>query len=139
VEPKAGRHFAYVSARKTGKDFSKILFRISRNYPEAKKTHIVMDNYRTHSLKSMILRYSDEKGAQIWNRFVVHYTSKHARWLNQAEIEIGILSKQCLGQERFETIEKLRNSVNAWKSRMNKKRLKSTGRLRWKGQKRNSA
>ncbi len=123
VEPKAGRHFAYVSKRKTGIDFAKILYRITRNYKNARTIHIVMDNYSTHSFKSLSNRYGEVKAKKIWEKFTVHYTPKHASWLNQAEIEIGILSRQCLGSKRFGNIEKLRKSVNAWKKRINKNKV----------------
>lgn len=62
VEPKAGRHFAYVTKRKKGPDFAKVLYRIARNYPNAKTIHLVMDNYCTHFLKSLIKQYDEEKG-----------------------------------------------------------------------------
>ncbi|WP_230391701.1 MULTISPECIES: IS630 family transposase [unclassified Oceanispirochaeta] len=124
VEPKAGRHFAYVSKRKEGKDFAKVLYRIARNYPEAITIHLVMDNYCTHSMKSLTRRYGEEKGKEIWERFTVHFTPKHASWLDQAEIEIGIMNRQCLGGKRFPNIEILRKNVNAWKNRMNKQKVK---------------
>lgn len=123
VEPKAGRHYAYVSKRKTGIDFAKILYRISRNYVDTRTIHLVMDNYSTHSFKSLVKRYGETKAKMIWDRFTIHYTPKHASWLNQAEIEIGILSRQCLGSRRFGSICELRTNVNAWKKRINKKKV----------------
>jgi hypothetical protein len=60
----------------------------------------------------------------IWNRFTVHYTSKHSSWLNQAEIEISILKKQYLGINRFSCIEELKASVMARKNRMNKRKVR---------------
>lgn len=124
VEPKAGRHFAYVSKQKKGIDFAKIIYRVARNYPKAKTIHLVMDNYGTHFIKSMIKKYGEEKGQEIWERFTVHYTPKHASWLDQAEIEIGIMNRQCLGKRRFSDIKTLRKNVNAWKKRMNKQQVK---------------
>jgi hypothetical protein len=55
-------------------------------------------------MKSMTRRYGEEKGREIWERFTVHYTPKHASWLDQAEIEIGIMNRQCLGGKRFSNI-----------------------------------
>lgn len=49
-----------------------------------------MDNYKTHSLKSLTDYYGEEKGQEIWDRFEVHYTPKHGSWLNQAEIAISM-------------------------------------------------
>lgn len=124
VEPKGGRHFTYVTENRKGKEFAKVLNRIANHYPHADKIHIIMDNLRTHSLKSLIDFYGEEKGSEIWNRFEIHFTPKHASWLNQAEIEIGIYSRQCLGMDRIGAIDKLREKTNAWNRIVNKKKLK---------------
>jgi hypothetical protein len=57
----------------------------------------------------------------------VHYTPKHGRWLNQAEIEIGILNRQCMGRRRFESIAVLDPQVRQWNRRVNQRQL----RFRW--------
>ena len=128
VEPKAGRHFTYVTKNRKGKEFAKVLNRISKHYSNAKKIHLVMDNLRTHSLKSLINFYGERKGNDIWNRFEVHVTPKHASWLDQAEIEIGIYSRQCLGKNRMGDIDELRNKTRAWNKEANKRKLK----INWK-------
>jgi hypothetical protein len=56
-----------------------------------------MDNLNIHRRKSLTDLLGDEVGSEIWNRFTVHYTPTHGSWLNQAEIEIGIFSRQCPG------------------------------------------
>lgn len=71
VEPKAGKHFTYVTKRRTKKDFAKVLYKISKKYKSVKKIHIVMDNLNTHRLKSLIEFYGEEKGKKIWNRFII--------------------------------------------------------------------
>ena len=55
-----------------------------------------------------------EEGKALWERFTVHNTPVHGSWLNQAEIEIGVMSGQCLGKRRIGSIEKLRQEVGAW-------------------------
>ena len=94
IEPKGGQHFTYVTKNRKGKEFAKVLNRIGNYYSYAGKIHLVMDNLNTHSLKSLTNFYGEEKGKEIWNKFEIHYTPKHASWLDQAEIEIGIYSRQ---------------------------------------------
>ena len=69
-----------------------------------------------------------EVGGEIWDRFTVHYTPTHGSWLNQAEIEIGIFSRQCLGTRRIPDLKTLRREARAWNRRMNRARTK----INWK-------
>lgn len=128
VEPKAGRHFTYVTRYKKGKDFAKIIGRISRAYKDVDTIHLIMDNYGTHTKKALTDFYGEENGNEIWDRFTIHYTPKHASWLNQAEIEIGILSRQCLGKRRIKDIDTLRQQVKLWNKEVNRRKLK----INWK-------
>jgi hypothetical protein len=59
------------------------------------------------------------QGGLLWNRFTVHYTPKHGSWLNQAEIEVSLLSRQCLGQCRIGDLPILCGEVYAWQRRIN--------------------
>src|SRR5205085_9139164 len=61
--------------------------------------------------------YGAEFGAEIWDRFTVHYTPKHGSWLNQAEI--GMFARQCLGTRRIPDLKTLRREVRAWNRRIN--------------------
>ncbi len=63
---------------------------------------------------------------EVWDRFTVHYTPTHGSWLNQAEIEIGIFSRQCLGYRRIPDLRTLRREAKAWNRRMNRDRVKIT-------------
>lgn len=109
VEPKAGRHFTW---------------KIARAYPRVKTRHLVMDNLNTHNEKSLVDYYGPRKGRQLWKLFTVHDTPKHGSWLNQAEIEIGIFSRQCLDKDRIATLKALKDRAHAWNRRINKKRVK---------------
>lgn len=124
VEPKGGRHFTYVTKNRKGKEFAKVLKRLANHYSGVKKIHLVMDNLNTHRKKSLVDFYGDEEGTKIWNRFEIHYTPKHASWLDQAEIEIGIYSRQCLGKSRIKNIDELRERTKAWNRIVNRKKLK---------------
>ena len=124
VEPKAGRHLIYVTKNRRGPEFAKVIRRIEGHYSTAKKIHIVLDNLNTHVKKSLLEYYGKEEGERIWGRFEWHYTPKHASWLNQAEIEIGLYVRGCIGKDRVGDIGELRERSNAWRRRMNARRVK---------------
>ena len=122
VEPKAGKHITKVTKRRCGRDFAQMLTKIEAEYPEAKTIHLVLDNLSTHSRKSCTDFYGQERGNALWARFTPHFTPKHGSWLNQAEIEISLLSREALGKDRFPKIWCLRTRVNAWNARANQER-----------------
>ena len=70
----------------------------------------------------------EEMGNELWNCFTVHYTPKHGSWLNQAEIEIGMFARQCLGNRRIPNLKRLRRETRAWNRQMNQNRTK----INWK-------
>ena len=90
------------------------------SYAQADTIHLVMDNLSTHRLKAVVERFGEKDGGWLWNRFTVHYTPKHGSWLNQAEIEISLFSRQCLGTRRIASINDLRREANAWNRKMNR-------------------
>jgi transposase len=122
VEPKAGRHFPKPTATRSAAEFADYLVGIVARYPEARTIHLVMDNLNTHGRKSLVKRYGEKLGGLLWNRFTVHYTPKHGSWLNQAEIEVSLLSRQCLGQRRIGDLPALCGEVHAWERRINRDR-----------------
>ena len=89
-------------------------------YREAKTIHLVVDNLNIHCQKSMTDTFGIDVGAEIWGRFTIHYTPKHGSWLNQAEIEIGLFARQCLGNRRIPDLKTLRRESRAWNRRMNR-------------------
>lgn len=124
VEPKAGRHFEKVTKRRGKTDFAHVMRSIAKQYPRARVIHCVMDNLSTHSEKALQEAFGPKRGARLWRRFKVHYTPKHGSWLNQAEIEIGMLSRECLGKRRFASAAELRRQVGAWTRRANREERK---------------
>jgi transposase len=120
VEPKAGRHFTFPTPDRSAFEFAKVAFELAVQYPEAETIHLVMDNLNIHRRKSLTDLLGEEVGGEVWDRFTVHYTPKHGSWLNQAEIEIGILSRQCLGTRRVPDLKTLRREVRAWNRRTNR-------------------
>jgi len=128
VEPKAGRHFVYPTEKRTADDFAKIIKKIENFYPDANKIHLVLDNLNTHKEKSLIDYYGLNEGERICSKFTIHYTPNHGSWLNQAEIEISMYSKQCLGHDRIPNMKELKERTAKWVSRMNSKKIK----INWK-------
>ena len=124
VEPKAGRHFTFVTPNRCGVEFAKALLQLARAYPQAETIHVVMDNLSTHSRKSLTDLYGADRGGEIWGCFTPHYTPPHGSWLNQAEIEIGLFSRQCLGRRRIPDLATLRREAAAWNRRVNRERVK---------------
>ena len=94
VEPKAGRHFTFVTPDRSGVEFAKALFELALADPEAETIHWLMDNLSTHSRKPLTDLCGEEFGGEIWDAFRPHYTPGHGSWLHQAEIEIGLFSQQ---------------------------------------------
>ncbi len=122
VEPKVGRYFVKATKRRTRDDFAKMVGRIARAYPNASCIHLVVDNLNTHRESSILRYYGPEKGMSLWSRFRVHYTPKHGSWLNQAEIAIGMVARECLGKRRLGTIERLASETGAWRRQANRAR-----------------
>jgi hypothetical protein len=128
VEPKAGRHFTFPTPDRSGFEFAQVAVQLALAYPAAKTIHLVMDNLNIHRRKSLTDVYGAEISGEVWDRFTVHYTPIHGSWLNQAEIEIGLFSRQCLGTRRIPELKTLRREARAWNRRMNRDRVK----INWK-------
>jgi hypothetical protein len=67
-------------------------------------------------------------GSEVWDRFTIHFTPTHGSWLNQAEIEIGLFARQCLGTRRIPDLGTLRRESRAWNRGMNRDCIK----INWK-------
>lgn len=122
VEPKGGYREATVTNRRTKQDFAYEMKRIAKlpRYGIAKKIHIVLDNLNVHFEKSLSETFGEKQAQTIMSRIQFHYTPKHASWLNMAEIEIGILNRQCI-RGRIPTEETLRKKIGAWQAERNRK------------------
>jgi hypothetical protein len=122
VEPKAGRHFNCATPNRSAAQFAHVVQNLVASYPSARKIHLVMDNLNIHCRKSLTDHLGDKEGRYVWRRLKVHYTPKHGSWLNQAEIELSLVSRQCLGNRRIPDLELLASSVNAWNEKSNRDR-----------------
>ena len=111
VEPKGGR--------RTKPDFVEFVQSLVNGaYATARTIHLVLDNLNTHFRSSFEQVLGLEAARQFLARIEFHYTPKHASWLNMAEIEIGILDRQCLGR-RISSEDNLKAEVGAWEQRRN--------------------
>jgi len=127
VEPKAGSRHVLVTQRRTKRDFALAMrYLVDVIHPEAECIDIVMDNLNTHHYHSLVEFFGKQEADRIWNRLEIHYTPEHASWLNMAEIELSILSKQCLSR-RIPNEWTLITEIVAWEQARNEKKAK----IRW--------
>jgi hypothetical protein len=122
VEPKAGRHFTMATSDRSGLQFARMIGSLADRYRSVRTIHLVMDNLNTHGLKSLMDCFGQEEGRRLWERFTIHYTPKHGSWLNQAEIELSLYSRQCLGTRRFLDLGFLQRETTAWNGQTDRKR-----------------
>ena len=120
VEPRAGAHTIKATTTRDRFQFARFLRDIAGRYTGAKIIHLVMDNLSTHSKKGLIDAFGQDEADALWGRFKVHYTPKHGSWLNQAEIEISLVSRECLGKRRLGDLRILEREVKAWVHAANK-------------------
>jgi hypothetical protein len=122
VEPKAGQYLNKVTPTRCALEFAQFMADVATKYKSAKKIICVMDNLSTHKEKSLIDLFGEKGGKQLWDRFHVVYTPKHASWLNQAEIAIGMYQRQCLCGTRNPDIPILKKRTAFWNKVVNAKR-----------------
>jgi transposase len=114
LEVLTGRRLTNATKDRKRPAFAKALRKIARRYPHAKTIHLVNDNLNTHSEKSLVREFGRVEGGKLWRRFTIHFTPKHASWLNAAEMEVGLVSRECLGNRRIGDLETLQREVRAW-------------------------
>jgi len=118
-EPLAGRRHVRVTDRRTKKDFAEAIKELAdERYPDAEKIVLVMDNLNTHSPASLYEAFEPSEARRLAEKLEVHYTPKHGSWLDMAEIELGIMNRQCLNR-RINDAAKLRREVAAWENDRN--------------------
>lgn len=122
-EPLAGTRVVKITHRKTKSDWVHFVDEISELYKDAERITLVLDNLNTHSPGALYETFSPAKAKALWKRFEFVYTPKHGSWLNMAEIELNVLTGQCLGR-RIDSIENVRQEVSAWQEHRNNKEAK---------------
>jgi hypothetical protein len=123
-EPLAGKREVEVTDRRTKKDYALCLRKIADEmHPGAEVIVLVQDNLNTHSPASLYEAFEPAEARRLMNRFEVHYTPKHGSWLDMAEIELGILGRQCLSR-RIDNVNDLRRETKTWKTDRNAASMK---------------
>lgn len=118
-EPLTGWRHLSVTDQRTAVDWAhQVRDLVDVHYPEAERITRVMDNLNTHTPASLYKAFSPEEARRLLERLEIHYTPKHGSWLNMAEIEFSILSKQCLDR-RIPDQPTLRREVEAWEAERN--------------------
>ena len=118
-EPKAGWRRLDVTERRTAVDFAHAMLRLAdQHYPEAEKVRVVLDNLNTHTPASLYKAFEPAEARRILRKLEFHHTPKHASWLNQVEIELSALSRQCLDRRIPDEIA-LKRESGAWERKRN--------------------
>lgn len=119
-EPKAQWRHLDVTERRTAVDFAHGMRCLAEeHYPEAEKVRVVLDNLNTHTPASLYKAFCPEQARRVLRRLEFHHTPKHASWLNQEEIELCSLSRQCLSR-RIPDESTLKKESGAWQKKRNK-------------------
>lgn len=91
------------------------------DYPDAERVTLVCDNLNTHDLASLYFAFDAETARRLSRRIRLVHTPKNGSWLNMAEMELSLLSRQCLGQRRFATAEAMDAEIAAWERNRNER------------------
>lgn len=119
VEALAGRHHVIVREHRTVIDWAEeIRYLVDEMYPDVQKIILVMDNLNTHKPASLYKAFPPEEARRIIKKLEIHYTPKHGSWLDIAEIELNVMTRQCLSR-RISSIDVLRSELAAWEDERN--------------------
>ena len=124
VEPLGGRHHVSVHEHRTAIDWAQEIKYLSDvMFPDAEKIILVMDNLNTHKAASLYKAFPPAEARRIIKHLEIHYTPKHGSWLDMAEIELNVMTRQCLSR-RIDTIARLKNELSAWEAERNRDEAK---------------
>ena len=116
-----------VTEQRTALDFAECMRDlVDIHYPGVDVIRVVMDNLSTHGPGALYEAFPAPEAHRILQRLEIHYTPKHASWLNMVELEIGVLRGQCLDR-RIGDRKKLISEIAAWEKQRNEARA----RIRW--------
>lgn len=119
VEPLAGKRRVQATNRRASVDFAEALRQlVDEDYSQAERIVLVTDNLNTHTTAALYERFEPEEARRIANRIEWHYTPEHGSWLNMAETELSVLSRQCLSR-RIPDAETLQRNIAIWERERN--------------------
>lgn len=120
IEPKGGRRIITVTRTRTKEDFAHFVKNIvEKEYKQAVKIQIVLDNLNTHFEKSFYETFSEKEARKILSKITFYYTPKHGSWLNMAEIEINVMDRESLGG-KIGNEALLKKQLKSWTNKRNK-------------------
>lgn len=126
--PAEGWRHVEVSEHRAAGDFAHAMRRLcEETYPEATCIRVVLDNLSTHSAAALYQTFAPAEARRLAKKLEFHYTPKHASWLNMAELELSILSRQCLSR-RLGSRDRAREEVAAWEAQRNQ----AGARVHWR-------
>ncbi|MGZ4978542.1 MAG: transposase, partial [Methylobacter sp.] len=118
-EPLEGRRHVAVTNQRTAIDWAQqIRHLVDVIHPRAERISLVMDNLNTHTGASLYKAFPPEEARRLLDKLDIHYTPKHGSWLNMAEIELSILSRQCLDR-RIPDQDELKTEIATWQKHRN--------------------
>ena len=119
-EPLAGKRYVRVRSRRTKIDFAEVIRELcDQLYPDAETIVLVLDNLNTHTIASLYEAFEPTMAWRLAEKLEIHYTPKHGSWLNMAEIELSVLSRQCMS-DYFEDADQLAQRIEIWEQKRNK-------------------
>lgn len=119
TEPLAGWRKVSIRATKTRRDWAnEVKALLDEDYPDAELVILVCDNLNTHTLGALYETFDPAEAKRLADRLDIRNTPKHGSWLNVAEIELSVLTKQCLSR-RIPNLATLRREVSAWAKQRN--------------------
>ncbi len=119
--PLEGKRHVRVREHRKREDFAEVIRELCDElYPDAQKIVLVMDNLNTHNIASLYQALEPEMARRLARKLEIHYTPKHGSWLNMAEIELSVLSRQCMNTY-FETQDQLATAITEWERLRNNK------------------
>lgn len=119
TEPLAGWRKVNVRERRTSVDWAMEMRELlDRDYPAAEKVVLVCDNLNTHKIASLYEAFEPREARRLAERIEIHFTPKHGSWLNVAELELSVFTKQCLDR-RIPSVPTLRAEAQAWYQQRN--------------------
>lgn len=127
VQPLSGWRMVKTTQRRTKVDFAACMKDlVDVHFPQATRIRVVLDNLNTHNPSALYEAFTPQEARRILRKLEFHFTPKHGSWLNMAEIEISVLSRQCL-QQRLPSLSALETQVSAWTKRRNAQAV----RIKW--------
>ncbi len=123
-EPLQGKRWISITERKTKREWAQFIRQLAdQHYPDVERITLVMDNLATHTPAALYEVYEPNQAKRLWDRFEFIYTPKYGSWLNMAEIELSVLSRQCLNR-RIAELQTVHQQIAAWEANRNSRDTK---------------